>query len=65
MRLNKNTKLDNSGEKSLLKLKKNFYGLRSAGLTWLQHISKGFTDRGWLAPDIDSCLFATGKVIFV
>ena len=49
----------------LLKLKKNLYGLKDAGLTWHEHIKKGLVDRGFKPSSVDPCLFTKGKVILI
>lgn len=49
----------------MLKLIKNLYGLKDAGLTWFEHIKKGLLERGWKPSDIDPCLFTKGTVILV
>jgi hypothetical protein len=66
MRLPKGTRLGkNHSGKAYLRLIKNLYGLRDAGLTWFSHISKGLLDRGWRPSDVDPCLFTKGNVILV
>ena len=49
----------------MLRLIKNLYGLKDAGLTWHEHLKKGLLERGWKPSDIDPCLFTKGNVILV
>ena len=66
MRLPRGTKLSkNLNGNTMLRLIKNLYGLKDAGLTWFEHISKGLTDRGWKPSNIDPCLFTKGNVVLV
>jgi hypothetical protein len=51
--------------KHLLKLCKNLYGLKDAGLTWHEHIKKGLINRGFKPSDIDPCLFTKASTILV
>jgi len=71
MRLPKGTRVTspnlrkNFNERTMLKLVKNLYGLKDAGLTWFEHISKGLTDRGWRPTESDPCMFTKDDVILV
>ena len=57
------TKLD--ARKHLIKLKKNLYGLKYAGLTWHEMIRAGLLDRGFIQSKVDPCLFIRGQVLLV
>jgi hypothetical protein len=65
MRLPKYTKVKHANGPAYLKLRKNLYGLKDAGLTWFQHVTKGLIDRGFKPSDIDQCVFTKGKTILV
>ena len=41
----------------VLKLLKNLYGLKDAGLTWFEHLSKGLTAMGFRPTESDPCIF--------
>ena len=62
MRLPKGTKVGRGGH-YMLKLKRNLYGLKDAGLTWHEHIKKGLIDRGWQQSQVDPCLFVKGTIL--
>ena len=49
----------------VLKLKKNLYGLKDAGLTWWEMISKGLLDLGFEQTDTDQCVFKKENVIIL
>jgi hypothetical protein len=46
-----------------LKLRKNLYGLKDAGLTWYEHIVKGLKDVGFKQSEVDPCLFTRKRTI--
>ena len=49
----------------VLKLKNNLYGLKDAGLTWWEIISKGFLDLGFEQTDTEPCVFKKENVIIL
>ena len=56
----------NFGDKDqdvVLQLKKNLYGLKDAGLTWWEMISKGLLDLGFEQTETDQCVFKKENVI--
>jgi hypothetical protein len=44
-------------QQHLLKLRKNLYGLKDAGLTWFEHARDGLLKRGFKQSNVDPCLF--------
>jgi hypothetical protein len=70
MKAPKGTTINHDGrtldaQEHYLKLKKNLYGLRDAGLTWFQFIHDGLLRRGFKQSEIDPCLFAKDQVVLV
>jgi histone deacetylase 1/2 len=51
--------------KHLLKLKRNLYGLRDAGLTWFDCIRAGLIKRGFQQSTVDPCLFTKDSVVLI
>ena len=49
----------------VLRLKKNLYVLRDAGLTWWEMILKGLLDLGFEQTDTDQCVFKKKNVIIL
>ena len=49
----------------ILKLLKNLYGLKDAGLTWFEHLSKGLTAMGFKPTEIDPFTFQSGSDLIV
>lgn len=47
------------------KLIKNLYGLKDAGKTWFDFLSKGLEERGWKPSEIDTCLFTKPGIILM
>ena len=47
------------------KLIKNLYGLKDAGITWFDFLSKGLIERGWKPSSVDACLFTKPGIILV
>ena len=47
------------------KLLKNLYGLKDAGKTWYEYVSKGLLERGWKMSEIDNCLFMKGDMLML
>ena len=50
---------------SVLKLKKNLYGLKDAGRTWWQHLSEGLIEMGFTQCQTDQCVFLKDDVIIL
>lgn len=63
MRLPKGTSIPKLKGHHLLKLKKNVYGLKDAGLTWHEHIKEGLITRGFKQSQVDPCLFVKGQTL--
>ena len=57
--------LNDNGGQLVLKLLKNLYGLRDAGLTWYQHLTEGLTSMGFTATSSDPCIFTRGSDIII
>ena len=57
--------LNDNGGQLVLKLLKNLYGLRDAGLTWFQHLTEGLTSMGFTATSSDPCIFTRGSDIII
>ena len=57
------TKLE--ARKHLIKLKKNLYSLKDAGLTWHEMMRAGLLDCGFEQSQVDPCLFIRGQVLLV
>jgi hypothetical protein len=49
----------------VLKLEKNVYGLKDAGLTWYEHLTKGLKVRGFVQSLVDPCLFYKGNLLLI
>ena len=41
----------------VLKLKKNLYGLKQAGLNWFEYLKEGLEERGFRQSEVDPCVF--------
>ena len=50
---------------SVLKLKKNLYGLKDAGRTWWQYLSDGLVEMGFTQCQTDQCVFLKENVIIL
>jgi hypothetical protein len=48
-----------------LRLKKNLYGLKQAGLNWFEYIKEGLTERGFHQSQVDPCVFYHKDAIIV
>ena len=57
--------LNQENEEMVLKLLKNIYGLKDAGLTWFERLSKGLDEMGCKLMASDSCIFKNGSNIVV
>ena len=44
---------------------KNLYGLKDAGKTWFDFLSKGLQNRGWKPSVVDTCLFTKSGIILL
>ena len=51
--------------RSILKLRKNLYGLKDAGRTWHEYLRDGLLRRGFKQSQVDPCLFTKGNVLIV
>ena len=49
----------------VLKLLKNLYGLKDAGLTWFEHLSDGLEDIVFTSTASDPCIFVKGTDIII
>jgi hypothetical protein len=52
-------------EEFVLKLEKNLFGQRQAGRVWNKHLIKKLKQVGFMASQIDECLFYKGQSVFV
>jgi hypothetical protein len=50
---------------NVYKLLKNLYGLKDAGRTWYEHLTKGLAERGWKQLEIDTCLFTKDGILLI
>ena len=50
----------NKQEDSVMKLKRNLYGLKDAGRTWFQHLSDGLHKMGFRPTESDPCVLTKG-----
>ena len=57
--------LGGNSNNTVLKLKKNLYGLRDAGRTWWEHLSEGLTEMGFHQTETDQCVFIKDNVIIL
>ena len=57
--------LNNKNGEMVLKLLKNLYGLKDAGLTWFEHLSGGLTKLGFKATSSDPCIFTRGTDMII
>jgi hypothetical protein len=57
--------LNNSKGDVVLRLAKNLYGLKDAGLTWFEHLTKGLDEMGFIATNSDPCIFINGSDMII
>ena len=57
--------LPNTNGEVVLKLLKNLYGLKGAGLTWDEHLTKGLNDIGFVPTKSDPCIYIKGSNIII
>ena len=57
--------LSNTNGETVLKLLKNLYGLKDAGLTWYEHLTKGLNDMGFVPTQSDPCIYVKGSNIII
>ena len=57
--------LNNTKGDVVLMLVKNLYGLKDAGLTWFEHLSKGLDEMGFVPTNSDPCIFVNGTDIII
>jgi hypothetical protein len=50
---------------NVLKLLKNLYGLKDAGLMWFEHLKKGLLQRGFQQSLVEPCMFVKGTLILL
>jgi hypothetical protein len=50
---------------NVLKLIKNLYGLKDAGLTWFEHLKDGLAKRGFKQSLVEPCMFIRGNLILL
>jgi hypothetical protein len=55
---------DNS-EEYVLRIKKNYYGLKQAGRVWNQHLVSKLQECGFKQSEHDQCLFYRGRSVYV
>jgi len=49
----------------VLKLKKNLYGLKQAGLNWFEYLKSGLTERVFVQSEVDPCVFYRSDAILL
>ena len=57
--------LSNNNGESVLKLLKNLYRLKDAGLTWYEHLTKDLNDMGFIPTQSDPCIYIKGKNVIL
>ena len=57
--------LTNCKDGTVLRLKRNLYGLKDAGRTWHEHLTDGLTSMGFNATASDPCIFVRGSNILI
>ena len=57
--------LDNNDGDTVLKLRKNLYGLKDAGRTWWEFLSDGLHEMGFHQTETDQCVFIKDDVIIL
>ena len=57
--------LNQENKDMVLKLLKNLFGLKDAGLTWFEHLSKGLDEVGFKPMASDPCIFKNGSNLIV
>ena len=57
--------LSNNDNNSVLRLKRNLYGLKDTGRTWHEHLTDGLTSMGFSATASDPCIFVRGSSILI
>ena len=58
--------LTRDGESEMvLRLKRNLYGLKDAGRTWIEHLSEGLLAMGFVPIVSDPCIFYRGHDMIV
>jgi hypothetical protein len=64
--LSRNTSAPNPRHQpNVLKLLKNLYGLKDAGLTWFEHLKGGLESRGFRQSLVEPCMFVKDKLILL
>jgi hypothetical protein len=64
--LSRNTSAPNPRHQpNVLKLLKNLYGLKDAGLTWFEHLKGGLESRGFCQSLVEPCMFVKDKLILL
>ena len=49
----------------VLKLRKNLYRLKQAGLNWFEYLKAGLTERGFVQSEVDPCVFYQSDAILL
>jgi hypothetical protein len=49
----------------VLKLRKNLYGLKQAGLNWYNYLKQGLEERGFRQSNVDPCVFLRSDAIII
>ena len=57
--------LPNTYGEKILKLLKNLFRLKDAGLAWYEHLTKGLTNLGFVSTQSDPCIFINGLDIII
>jgi hypothetical protein len=64
--LTRNTRaLNPRHQPNVLKLLKNLYGLKDAGLTWFEHLKNGLIKPGFKQSLVEPCMFVKGTLILL
>lgn len=57
--------VDGDRKTHVLRLNRNLYGTKQAGLVWYRHLVQGLEKRGFVQSEVDECVFYKSKSIFV
>ena len=57
LKIPEGVKLKSDQGRSVLKLERNLYGLKDAGLTWYEHLTAGLTKIGFKPTKSDPCVY--------
>jgi hypothetical protein len=65
MEIPKGYKIDDPSDDFVLKLNKNIYGQKQAGLVWNKHLVQRLEKVGLKQCETDPCIFTKGKIVYI